>query len=155
MAYNLEPIRVRPKFSSQSKREVKRNTALRQARTCYGHLAGVVGMALIQEILRLQWIKETTTPASGNRVAYALTPKGLLAMEELGVLVPTASRSTADLAFGCLDWTEPGHHLGGVLGRAITTFLTGQGFVVRTPGNREVTLKGSPNTWLNLRVSGD
>ena len=112
-------------------------------------------MVLMQEILGLQWIEETSTPASGNRVAYALTPKGLLAMEELGVSVPTASKSTLDLAFGCLDWTEPGHHLGGALGRAITTFLTDQGFVGRTEGNREVTLKGSPNTWLNLMISGD
>ena len=53
-----EPIRVRPKFSPQSQREVRRNTPLRQARTCYGHLAGVAGVALMDEMLGLKWLEE-------------------------------------------------------------------------------------------------
>ena len=40
-----EPIRVRPRCSPQAQREVRRNTRLRQARTCYSHLAGVAGVA--------------------------------------------------------------------------------------------------------------
>ena len=55
-----EPIRVRPKFSPQSQREVRRNTPLRQARTCYGHLAGVAGVALMD--LSLIHISEPTRP---------------------------------------------------------------------------------------------
>ena len=149
MAHNQEPIRVRLKFSPQSKREVKRDTPLRQARTCYGHLAGVAGMALMDEMLGLKWLEETPAPASGNRVGYALTPRGLQAMEELGVPVAEAAKSTRNFALGCLDWTESGHHLGGALGRAVTSFLTDKGFVGRTQGIREVTLQGSPNTWLN------
>ncbi|MBT99014.1 MAG: hypothetical protein CL902_10365 [Dehalococcoidia bacterium] len=155
MAHNQKPIRVRPKFSPQSKREVKRDTPLRQARTCYGHLAGVAGMALMDEMLGLKWLEETLAPAPGNRVGYTLTPKGLQAMERLGVPVAEAAKSTGNFAFGCLDWTEPGHHLGGSLGRAVTTFLADQGFVGRTQGIREVTLQGSPNTWLNIAAAGD
>ncbi|MBC8280783.1 MAG: hypothetical protein H8E48_08365 [Chloroflexi bacterium] len=149
MAQNQGPIRVRPKFSPQSKREVLRDTPLRQARTCYGHLAGVAGMALMDEMLSLKWLEETSTPVSGNRVGYALTPEGLQAMEGLGVPVSEAAKSTGNFAFGCLDWTEPGHHLGGSLGRAVTSFLSDKGFVGRTQGIREVTLQGGPNSWLN------
>ena len=149
MSQAQEPIRVRPKFSPQAQREVRRDTPLRQARTCYGHLAGVSGMALMVEMLSREWLAEDATPISGNRVGYALTPKGLQAMEDLGVPVAEAASSTGNFAFGCLDWTEPGHHLGGSLGRAVTAFLSDQGFVGRTPGNREVTLKGGPVAWLN------
>ena len=153
MSKRQEPIRVRQKFSPQSKREVRRNTPLRQARTCYGHLAGVAGMALMDEMLSRQWLQEDLTPVSGNRLGYSLTPKGRQAMEMLGVPVAETAKSAGNFAFGCLDWTEPGHHLGGSLGRAVTAYLTAQGFVGRTQGIREVTLQGSPDTWLETVTS--
>jgi len=83
MSQAQEPIRVRPKFSPQAQRELRRDTPLRQARTCYGHLAGVSGMALMGEMLSREWLAEDATPISGNRVGYALTSKGLQAMEDL------------------------------------------------------------------------
>ncbi len=142
------PFRMRPKHSPQAEREVRRNTRLRQARTCYGHLAGVAGVALMDEMLGLEWLKETPLPVSGNRVGYALTPKGLQAMDELGVDLSAAIKSSGIFAFGCLDWTERGHHLGGSLGRAVTGCLSERGLVGRTPGTREVTLQSSPGSWL-------
>ena len=153
MSEREELIRVRPRFSPQSKREVRRDTDLRQARTCYGHLAGVAGMALMGEMLSLDWLEEDPEPVSGDRVRYALTAKGLKEMEALGVPVADAADSTGNFAFGCLDWTEPGHHLGGSLGRAVTTYLSNQGFVGRTPGVREVTLQGTPSAWLDVAAS--
>jgi len=143
------PIRMRPKLSSQAACEVRRDTPLRRARTCYGHLAGVAGVALMDEMLGLGWLEEDSLPASGNRVAYSLTLEGLEAMQERGVAAATAARPTGAFAFGCLDWTERGHHLGGALGRAVTAFLSDQGFVTRTPGSREVALQGGPDAWLN------
>jgi len=142
------PIRIRPKRSPQAQREVRRDTPLRKARTCYGHLAGVAGVALMEELLGREWLEEEPAPVSGNRVRYALTTKGRKAMEELGVEVSTAAKSTGNFAFGCLDWTEPGLHLGGSLGRAVTDCLSERGFVVRTEGKREVTLNGSPRCWV-------
>jgi len=140
---------MRPKLSSQAEREVRRDSRLRRARTCYGHLAGVAGVALMDKMIGLGWLEEDPVPASGNRVGYALTPKGLQAMSERGVDAAAAAKSTGSFAFGCLDWTERGHHLGGALGRAVTAFLSEQGFVGRTSGTREVTLQGSPDSWLD------
>ena len=145
---NNGPIRMRSKRSPQAEREVRRDSRLRQARTCYGHLAGVAGVALMDEMLVLEWLEEDPEPVSGNRVRYALTPKGVQAMDDLGVDLSAAAKSTGNFAFGCLDWTERGHHLGGALGRAVTACLSKQGFVGRTPGTREVTLQGSPAAWL-------
>jgi len=143
-----EPIRIRPKFSPQAQREVRRNTPLRQARTCYGHLAGVAGVALMDELLSLEWVAENAAPVSGNRVGYSLTTTGRQAMDEMGVDLAEAGRSTGNFAFGCLDWTESGHHLGGSLGRAFTACLTERGLVGREPGTREVQLQGVPGSWL-------
>jgi len=140
---------MRPKRSLQAEREVRRDTRLRQARTCYGHLAGVAGVALMEEMLGLDWLQETPEPVSGNRVGYSLTTKGHQEMEVLGVDISSAAASTGNFAFGCLDWTEQGLHLGGSLGRAVTACLSEQGFVGRTSGTREVTLNGGPTIWLD------
>ena len=140
---------MRPKRSPQAEREVRRDTRLRQARTCYGHLAGVAGVALMEEMLGLDWLQETPEPVSGNRVGYSLTTKGHQEMEVLGVDISSAAASTGNFAFGCLDCHEQGLHLGGSLGRAVTACLSEQGFVGRTSGTREVTLNGGPTIWLD------
>ena len=141
--------RIRPKLSGQAKREVRLDSRLRQARTCYGHLAGVAGVALMDQIMSLMWLEEDTLPGPSNRVAYHLTPEGLRAMAERGVDVTAAGNSTGRFAFGCLDWTERRQHLGGALGRAVTACLSEQGLVDRSPGAREVTLNCSPQVWLD------
>ena len=116
------PIRMRPKLSGQAAREVRRDTRLRRARTCYGHLAGVAGVALLDRMIGLGWLEEDLLPASGNRVAYSLSSKGVRAMEERGIVLAAAANRVGqsgpasrpgNFAFGCLDWTERGHHLGG------------------------------------------
>src|ERR1043166_3239825 len=47
-----------PPRSLQAGREVRRNTAMRQARTCYDHLAGVAGVQLLDEMLRRRWLEQ-------------------------------------------------------------------------------------------------
>ena len=147
MTYS-DPIRMRRKRGTQAEREVWRDTLLRQARTCYGHLAGVAGVALMEELLRLEWVEELEAPVSGNRVGFGLTTKGRMAMSDLGVDLAAAEKNTGEFALGCLDWTERGHHLGGSLGRAVTARLSELGLIARTAGTREVKLEGDPVFWL-------
>ena len=142
------PTRMRCKRGAQAEREVRRDTLLRQARTCHGHLAGVAGVALMKELLRLKWVEELEAPVSGNRVGYGLTTEGRVAMSDLGVDLAASEKSTGEFALGCLDWTERGHHLGGSLGRAVTARLSELGLIARTAGTREVKLEGDPVFWL-------
>ena len=142
------PTRMRCKREAQAEREVRRDTFLRQARTCHGHLAGVAGVALMKELLRLKWVEELEAPVSGNRVGYGLTTKGRMAMSDLGVDFVAAEKNTGEFALGCLDWTERGHHLGGSLGRAVTARLSELGLITCTKGTREVQLESDPVFWL-------
>ena len=143
------PTRMRRKRGAQAEREVRRDTLLRQARTCYGHLAGVAGVVLMEELLRLEWVEELEAPVSGNRVGYGLTTEGRTAMSDLGVDLAAAEKNTGEFALGCLDWTERGHHLGGSLGRAVTARLSERGLITRTEGTREVKLNSDPASWFN------
>ncbi len=102
----------------------------------------------MEELLRLEWVEKLEAPVSGNRVGYGLTAKGRMAMTDFGVDLAVAEKSTGEFALGCLDWTERGHHLGGSLGRAVTSRLSELGLIARTEGTREVKLEGDPGLWL-------
>ena len=137
-----------PPASPQARREVRRDTPLRRARTCYGHLAGVAGVQLMDELLRLGWLAAAGAEMDGRRVCYTLTAAGADAMSPRGVTIP-AAKSGRPAAFACLDWTERRPHLGGALGRAIAAALLDAGCIIRVPDSRAVILNDSPIQWLN------
>ena len=137
---------IRP-ASAQALREVRRNTSLRRARTCYGHLAGVAGVDLMDELLRRGWL-EALPGAPASRIHYALTAAGAEALAERGVAFPVA-RNGKSAAFSCIDWTERRPHLGGGLGRAIVSALVAVGFIERIPESRLVSVAGDLREWLH------
>ena len=143
------PLRVRPKISPQAAREVRRDTPLRRARTCYGHLAGVAGVRFMDTMLDLGWLDEDAEIGLDRRVRYTLSAAGALAMDAGGVDVASAKKSGSRFAFGCLDWTEGNQHLGGALGRALVVCLVEQGYLSRTAGRREVTLRKGLDGWFD------
>ena len=133
-----------PETSAAAAREVRRNTPLRQARTCYGHLAGVAGVALLDELLRRGWL----AAEAGSLPRYVVTSEGERAFGERGVAPPPAT-SRRPGARACLDWTERCPHLGGVLGVSIVDALVRRGLLRREQGSRVVTLRGPLAGWLD------
>ena len=81
---------MRPKLSSQAEREVRRNSRLRRARTCYDHLAGVAGVELFDEMLNRGWLEQAERQDS-PRVSYRLTPLGKKALAGKDVDLPASS----------------------------------------------------------------
>ena len=133
-----------PRRSPQAAREVRRNTAFRQARTCYDHLAGVAGVQLLEEVLRRGWLE----PA-GNEEGYRLTSLGDWAFANRDIDLAVGRKGRRRFAYGCLDWTERRFHLGGALGAALLNALQAQGAVCRQPGGRAVTLQQRLTHWLD------
>jgi hypothetical protein len=125
-------------------REVRRNSAMRQARSCYDHLAGVAGVQLLEAMLRLDWLR-----AQGDRrPRYRLTPQGAQALVARGVDIARVYGGRRAFAYGCLDWTERRPHLAGALGAAILTALEASGGVRRVAGSRTVVLLQPLTNWL-------
>ena len=133
-----------PPRSAQAAREVRRDTAMRQARTCYDHLAGVAGVGLMDEMLRRGWFQVTT---DAPRPDYSLTQSGADGLKELGVDVQQAKGSNRKFAYGCLDWTERRSHLGGALGAAILDALQDYEAVQRSEGIRTVAMLKPTTGW--------
>jgi DNA-binding transcriptional ArsR family regulator len=102
---------------------------LRHARSCYGHLAGVLGVELCQCFLARGWVR-------GAAQAYGLTPQGRAQVEALGVRVPDAPR----LLYGCVDWSERRDHFAGPLAVALLDNFVEQGWLRRADDTRALTL---------------
>jgi DNA-binding transcriptional ArsR family regulator len=119
--------RVAPAAPVRSLREGTRAHALREARTCYDHIAGRLGVELFQALLEDGAISggdglhvvggsgADRLSAPGRDVDYRLTAKGARRLRGLGVSTPDPG---AALKY-CVDWTEQAHHLSGPLGRAL------------------------------------
>jgi DNA-binding transcriptional ArsR family regulator len=103
---------------------------LREARCCYGHLAGRLGVALHQTLLR----EGCLCPSD---VGYELTETGCAWLGRLGLEAPKGNAASR-LAYGCLDWSERRDHLAGSLAHALLTYFIDQGWLRRrtTPGGR-------------------
>ncbi|HEX7326408.1 MAG TPA: transcriptional regulator [Rhodanobacteraceae bacterium] len=125
---------------------------LRGARTCYGHAAGALGVAVHDRMLELGWLQ----PADVDGGDYALSAEGETALVQAGVDVPGARRRRGRFAYACLDWSERRPHLAGALGAAWLEHALRCRWVARVPDSRalDVTTAGrrALRTWLHPTV---
>jgi DNA-binding transcriptional ArsR family regulator len=114
---------------------------LRAARTCYDHLAGILGVALHDRLLALEWM---TRRDATSRDAYDVTAAGTKALGALGADVEAMRAMRRRFAFGCLDWSERRPHVGGALGAALLGIALKRKWVVQDLDSRalEVTRYG-------------
>ncbi|GIX47712.1 MAG: transcriptional regulator [Candidatus Tectimicrobiota bacterium] len=139
---------VPPRRRPQAERAVRRHTALRQARTCYDHLAGMAGVDLLDALLQHGWV-EPEACEKNTRPQYRLTAQGAQALAARGVDLASAYRTRRQFAYGCPDWTERRPHLGGALGAAIFHALQRTGVLRQQRQSRVVQLQRPVREWLN------
>ena len=107
--------------------------ALRDARCCYGHLAGRLGVRVCEALVT----RDLLRPAANK--LYSITPEGRAWFEDLGVSVDSL-RSPRGVARQCLDWTERRHHLTGPLGVRLLTVMTERGWLTLEAKGRAARL---------------
>jgi DNA-binding transcriptional ArsR family regulator len=113
-------------------------TRLRAARTCYDHMAGLLGVSLHDGMAQKGWI----AVQSSDSDSYDLTPAGARALETLGVDVRGTQSSRRKFAFGCLDWSERRSHLGGALGAALLSLALKRKWVALDLDSRALQVSG-------------
>lgn len=112
------------------------NGSMRFARTCYDHLAGILGVCITDRLVAQGFVV--------GRDVYELTPAGDRWLGSLGVDVSAVRRSRRTFARPCIDWTERRPHLAGAVGAAIATVCFDQRWIAPVNGTRAVrlTLRG-------------
>jgi DNA-binding transcriptional ArsR family regulator len=106
---------------------------LRAARTCYDHMAGMVGVSLHDRLKVLGWL---SAGSKSNDNAYDLTSVGTKGFETLGVDIEAIRALRRRFACPCLDWSERRPHVGGALGAALLNIALKRKWVVQDLDSR-------------------
>lgn len=110
-----------PAAPIRSLRQGTRAQALRDAPSCYDHLAGRLGVAVMGAMIERGLLtggdgrfdperaRADKRSGYGRDVAYRLTGRGAEFFSDLGIELP----ATGPVIRYCVDWSEQRHHLAG------------------------------------------
>jgi DNA-binding transcriptional ArsR family regulator len=141
---------VAPAAPIRSLREGTKAQAVRNARTCYDHLAGRLGVAIMSALIadrvlaggdghhRRARAREDRPSSIGRDLDYRLTDDGANKLRDLGIDVDRALAGPRAPIRYCIDWSEQDHHLSGALGAALAARLFELEWVKRLPRTRAV-----------------
>jgi DNA-binding transcriptional ArsR family regulator len=111
-----------------------KDPALRHARVCYDHLAGDLGVQMLDNMKKQGVIRQ-------SKQAIELTTEGKRFLASaLQISVEALAHPRRPVCKACLDWSERRHHLAGTLGAALMTRFTELKWAARdaSPGSRVV-----------------
>jgi DNA-binding PadR family transcriptional regulator len=126
---------VAPVAAARSLRQSTRARRWRQARTCYDHLAGHLGVALLDGLLAQGYLAPAAPAVrarGGERSRYQVTEAGAEALAALGL--PARADEFVE---GHNDSTELRPHLAGLFARQLAERLAELGWIRKT-GHRAV-----------------
>src|ERR1700738_3485352 len=111
-----------------------KDPALRRARICYDHLAGDLGVQMLDSMTKQRLVQH-------SQQAIELTAEGTRFLAKaLQIDAEALAHPRRPLCKACLDWSERRHHLAGTLGAALMTRFTELKWAARdaAPGSRVV-----------------
>jgi DNA-binding transcriptional ArsR family regulator len=146
VAHALEALAgICPETPTNSLRASRAKDALRSARTCYDHLAGQLGVEVLDVFLQRGWLVVRDDD-------YRLRPDGERRLVALGVDVDGARSARRHFARPCLDWTERRPHLAGALGAALCDSFFREGWVRRQRSGRGLAITALGATQLGAEL---
>jgi len=119
--------------SVSSLSEATSRDRLASARTCYDHLAGRLGVAITDALVRRRALLQQGT-------AFAMAHAASRVLSPMGIDVEAIVAGRRPPALGCLDWTERKPHVAGALGAALSDMLLRFGGIRKLRGTRAVVV---------------
>jgi DNA-binding transcriptional ArsR family regulator len=108
-----------------------RDPAMRRARVCYDHLAGELGVAMLDGLVARGVVED-------HLGSLNLTEGGAEWALEFGVAPEALTGRRRPVCKACLDWSERRSHLAGSLGNALLERIYANGWARRLDGGRVV-----------------
>jgi DNA-binding transcriptional ArsR family regulator len=148
VAYAIEAMANLVPAQSVGRQDVD-EVPIKFCRTCYDHLAGKVGVLIMESLLRQQLLIY-------QQRELVVTLKGVTWLGEWGIDCEAVKHQRRSFVKPCLDWSERRHHLAGGLGAAMLTKMMESHWLRRTAHSRAVvvTAKGQQalTTHFNIQI---
>ena len=108
-----------------------KDAAMREARICYDHLAGNLGVRMFDSLVEQKYLALDVGKIDLDR-------NGEQFVADMGIDLSKLRTSRRPLCRCCLDWSERRDHLAGSLGAAFLDVLLARGWARRDAGSRAV-----------------
>jgi DNA-binding MarR family transcriptional regulator len=143
--------RLCPPAPTATYRQTRDARELAAARFCYDHLAGRLGVELLDAMRRAGWL-HPDDPDDPDAEPTGITPRGRVELMARGIPLDDVAGRGRRLVRVCPDWTERRSHLAGALGAAVAARVVEEGWVRRRAHGRglDVTPVGAAElgrTW--------
>ena len=127
----LSPSTTKENFNNENFQAIK------YCRTCYDHLAGKIGVAITDKLLKQRIIVT-------DKQGFELTNKGKKWFADLGIDIDELQLQRRSFLRPCLDWSERRHHIAGSLAAALLDKMLSSDWIRRTKNSRAmvITSKG-------------
>jgi DNA-binding transcriptional ArsR family regulator len=158
--------RISPPAQVRSLKQGSKAQAVRFARTCYDHLAGILGTQLMQALLDRELIaggdgvfdpgaaQEDRLATFGSDLDYRVTPGGVKELGAFGIDFDALPPRRPLIKY-CVDWSEQRHHLAGSLGAALAARMIDLGWVRTADRSRAVHVSDTGFDGLRERFGVD
>ena len=133
-------------LESKKQEEVK---GIRFCRSCYDHLAGIVGVRLSEAIEQKGCLKKTSDRE------YIVTAKGWNWLSQLEITKDDFVKNRRSIARQCLDWTERKPHVAGQLGAILLQKMLEKKWFRKTQFSRELVITAKGRQELNALLGID
>jgi DNA-binding transcriptional ArsR family regulator len=133
VAYAVEALAQLSKMNVSENKIERRPTGIKYCRTCYDHLAGFVGVQLVEAMEIRQYLEKTETN-------YTITKKGWHWLGQFDISADNYANVRRPTARQCLDWSERRPHLAGQLGADLLQALLRRKWFRKVQLSREMVV---------------
>jgi hypothetical protein len=104
---------------------------LKCARRCYSHMAGELGVAQFDMLMRCGYLQSSDE-------GLQLTTAGSTWLAATGITLP--AKNTSRLAYPCMDWSERKDHLAGTLAKALLEHYLAKHWLLASKPSRALAI---------------
>jgi DNA-binding transcriptional ArsR family regulator len=119
---------------------------LREARSCYDHLAGRIGVAVADHLIGGKLLDVTSAE-------FVVTRRGKTFFASFDIDVDEVRETRRSFARRCMDWTERRPHVAGALGASLLERFLNERWLVRNPRDRALSLTPSGRSEFSRRFN--
>lgn len=132
VAYVVESLAsLASNHSTNIEKKAVEKAGMKYCRTCYDHLAGYVGVKIVEAFELKGFIKKSES-------VYIVTEKGWKWFSIFNILEDAFKNNRRPLTRQCLDWSERKPHLAGQLGTALLEKMFERKWFKKVPFSREL-----------------
>lgn len=148
VAYVVEALANLADHTSSKVQRQKEPSGIQYCRTCYDHLAGYVGVQIVEAMEKREYLQK-----SGK--IYLVSEKGWEWLKHFEMVQADFKSNRRPLARQCLDWSERRPHLAGQLGAVLLEKMLKRQWFKKVQFSREmvVTAKGRQELYDRLGIT--